>query len=347
MYNRSMKCLLVLMCAVLVTSIALPAIGDTAEKNVVIRYASNVSESEIEGNDTPMAVGINAWIKTVEEASNGSIKVELFPGSQLASGATATIGGVQGGAFEMAQYSTGAWGEYTDAFSALNVPFLFSRASQVHAVMDGAYGELMFNKLREDANVEPLCYVDIGFRNITNSNKTIKTPDDIKGLKLRTMTDSVQIAAMKDLGANVTPLPVSELFSALQQRLVDAQENPLTTIYTQKYYEVQKYCTLTRHSYTTTIFFMNRNFFNSLSDNQKLAVQKANEAARDQSRAVLETVDEKYAKLLEEMGMEIYTPTDEELKAFQEAVQPTWETVKATVGDDNWALLVDTVNNAE
>jgi len=317
------------------------------ENKVTIRWASSVAQSEIDANSTPMAVTINTWKETVEEASNGTIEVIIYGGSQLASGTDATISGLLGGAFEMAQLNTGSWGDYTDAFAALNIPYLYTDYSIVHAVMDSEFGRGMLDQIEEDVGIKTLCYADIGYRHITNSKGVIKSPADMSGLKVRTMTDSVQISAMEDLGAAVTPLSISELFSALQQKLVDAQENPLSTIYNNQFYEVQKYCTLSRHSYTTTIFFMNEDFYDTLSDNQKAAIDTANAKATEESRAVLASAEDHYRTLLEEKGMEFYDLSDEEMAAFQTAVEPTWNKVKADMGEDKWNQLMDTVDQAK
>jgi len=317
------------------------------EKKVTIRWASSVSENEIKANNTPMSVAINTWIETVEKASNGNIEVILYPGSQLANGTDDTISGLLNGAYEMAQLNTGSWGDYSDAFAALNVPYLYTDYSIVHAVMDSDFGQGMREQIESDVGIKTLCYADIGYRHITNSRKPITSPADMAGLKIRTMTDSVQISAMEDLGAAVTPLSISELFSALQQKLVDAQENPLSTIYAQKYYEVQKYCTLSRHSYTTTIFFMNENFYNSLSDSQKAAIDEANAAATKASRAILASAEEEYRVLLEQAGMEFYELSAEDMAAFQEAVRPTWDKVKNAMGEEKWNALMAVVEEAK
>ncbi|MBQ7859658.1 MAG: TRAP transporter substrate-binding protein [Faecalibacterium sp.] len=321
--------------------------GTVEEKPVTIKWASSVSEAEIKGNNTPMSIAINTWKETCEKESGGSITIEIYPGSTLASGTEATLSGLLTGSFEMSQLNTGSWGDYTDAFAALNVPYLYTDFSLVHAVMDSEFGDGMKQQVLDEVNVIPLCYADIGYRHVTNSKGEIKSPADMKGLKIRTMTDAVQIASFEDLGCSVTPMSISELFSALQTKMVDAQENPLTTINSQKYYEVQQYCTLTRHSYTTTLFFMNVDFYNSLSDKQKAAVEAANKAATEQSRARLAEAEKEAQATLEAAGMKFYELSDAEMAAFQDAVAPTWETIKKSMGDDKWNELMATVDAAK
>lgn len=314
---------------------------------VVIKWATSVAQAEIDGNASPGAVAINTWIEAVEAESGGSITVELYPGSQLASGTDNIISGLLNGAYEMTQLNTGSWGDYTTAFAAFNVPYLYTDYSVIHAIMDGAFGQSMIDQLEGDMNIKALCYSDIGYRHITSSKGVITSPADMKGLKIRTMSDPIQISSFENLGAAVTPLSVSELFSALQTGMVDAQENPLSTIYSNKFQEVQGYCTLSRHSYTTTLFFMNVSFYDTLSDNQKAAVEAANKASTEASRALLATSEGSYRELLEADGMEFYELSEAEMAAFQEAVAPTWETVKKTMGDARWQELLDAVEAAK
>jgi tripartite ATP-independent transporter DctP family solute receptor len=316
-------------------------------KTVTIRWASNVAQGEIDGNKTPMAIAINTWIKTVQEKSNGTIKVDLHAGSSLASGTDNTIQGLLNGAFEIAQLSTGSWSDYSSAFAPLNVPYLFTDYKVAHAVMDGDVGKQMITQLEKDVNVHVLCFADIGYRHVTSNKGVIKSPADMKGLKIRTMSDDIQVSSFKDLGCAVTPMNISELFSGLQTGLVDAEENPLSTIISNKFYEVQKYCTLTRHSYTTTIFFMNPTFYNGLSAEQKAAVEEANKASTAACRAVLESTEKESRTELEQKGMQITDLTADEMAAFQKAVQPTWDKVKKQMGDDNWNALIKAVDAAK
>lgn len=318
------------------------------EKTVKLRFSSNVTSSEIEKNKTAMAQGLNAWINTVEKESNGAIQVDLFTDSQLASKADQIVNGIQTGGFEVAHFATGNWAEYTDAFAELNVPYLYSNYDSVHAVMESEIGKAMLDKLEADVpSVKALAYIDIGFRHITNSKGTIKSPDDIKGLKIRTMNDKLQIDAMEKLGASVTPLSFSELYSALQQGLVDAEENPLSTIYSNKFYEVQDYCTLTKHTYTSTFVFMNKDVYEGLSDEQKAAVEAANKACTEASLAAAPAVESEYAELLGDAGMEIYEPTEEELKAFREKASKSWSAAEEIMGSERYNALLKVVEEAE
>lgn len=314
--------------------------GSTEEKTVTLRMASVVANSELEERKTGMAAGLMTWIDTVEAESGGTIQIDLYPDSQLASGTDAIVNGIQTGAFEVAHFTTGNWASYSNAFAELNVPYLYTNYDEVHSILDGDIGQAMKDQLERDVSgIKPLAYISIGFRNVTAS-KPIQTVADMQGLKIRTMDDALQIAAMEAMGCTVTSVNISELYSALQTKMVDAEENPLSTIYSNKFYEVNPYCCLTRHSYTSTFVFMNADVYNSLSDNQKAAIDKANEAATAASKTAAETAEAEYEELLEAEGMTIYEPTAEELAGFQEAASSCWSQAEELMGSERYDALM-------
>lgn len=314
--------------------------GSTEEKTVTLRMASVVANSELEERKTGMAAGLMTWIDTVEAESGGTIQIDLYPDSQLASGTDAIVNGIQTGAFEVAHFTTGNWASYSNAFAELNVPYLYTNYDEVHSILDGDIGQAMKDQLERDVSgIKPLAYISIGFRQVTAS-KPIHSVADMKGLKIRTMDDALQIAAMEAMGCTVTSVNISELYSALQTKMIDAQENPLSTIYSNKFYEVNPYCCLTNHSYTSTFVFMNADVYNSLSDNQKAAIEKANEAATAASKTAAEAAEAEYQTMLEAEGMTIYQLTDEEMAGFQEAASSCWTQAEELMGSERYDALM-------
>lgn len=312
------------------------------EKKVVLKLSSNVPSAALSGNTSAMAKGVNAWVETVQKESNGTIEVKVFPDAQLASKTDDIVTGIKTKAFEVAHFATGNWSTYTDAFAELNVPFLYKDFNDAEKVFNSEVGKDMIAKFEKDVpGIKALSYIAIGFRDITNNVKEVHTPADLKGIKIRTMNDTYQIAAMEALGCAVTPLSISELYSGLQQKLVDAQENPLTTIHDNKFYEVQKYCSLTNHSFTSTFMFMNADVYNSLSDNQKAAVEKANAACQKASLEQGPQDEAATMKLLQDKGMVITKLTAEETAQFQEACKPVWAQVQKAIGDARWNKLAN------
>lgn len=314
--------------------------GD-GEKAVTLRMASVVGSTELEGRSTGMSAGLMTWIDTVEAESNGSITIDLYPDSQLASGTDAIVNGIKTGAFEVAHFTTGNWASYSNAFAELNVPYLFSSYEEAHSILEGVIGQAMKDQLEQDVSgIKPLAYISIGFRNVTSS-KPVHSVADMTGLKIRTMDDALQIAAMEAMGCSVTSVPLSELYSALQTKMVDAEENPLSTIFTQKFYEVNPYICLTRHSYTSTFVFMNKDVYDSLSDAQKAAIDKANAAATAASKEAAEKADDAYMEKLTAENATIYEPTEAEFAEFKQAASSCWGKAKDIMGETRYNALMD------
>ena len=310
---------------------------------VTLRMASTVPQAALDLRESGMAAGLMTWIDTVQEESGGSITINLFADGMLASGTDAIVNGIQTGAFEVSHFNTGSWASYTNAFAEMNVPYLFSDYDQVNSLLEGKIGEEMKERLEADVpGIKALAYISIGFRNMTTS-KEVHTVDDMKGLKMRTMDDPLQIACMEAMGATVTSVPISDLYSALQTKMVDGQENPLSTIQDNKYYEVNDYCCLTRHSFTSTFVFMNADVYNSLSDNQKAAIDKANEAAWAASCEAAEKADDSCKEYLTGEGMTIYEPTEEELQGFKDVASTTWSKAEEIMGSDRYNALIEAV----
>lgn len=287
--------------------------------------------------------GIKYFCDEVEKRSNGKVTVEVYTDAQLGGSADEMIGGCQTGAFEFITLNQGSWGGYTDAFMPFNFPFLFPNEEVAFAFMDGEQGDYITQKIIDDTGIRVLCYYDMGFRHLTTKNTPVHTADDMVGLKLRTQNDPYQIAAMEALGAAVTTVAYSELFSALQQGLVDAQENPLSNIVVNKYYEVQNYLTLTGHTYTLTTMAINEDVFQSFSPDLQALMLEVAEDATQLCREGLLSQEEVYLEELEQ-HMDVYEPTEEEKATFQEKASTTWPSIEEEIGSERYNAIIDEVN---
>lgn len=287
--------------------------------------------------------GIKYFCDEVEKRSEGKVKLQVYTDAQLGGSADEMIGGCQTGAFEFITLNQGSWGGYTDAFMPFNFPFLFPNEEVAFAFMDGEQGDYITQKIIDDTGIRVLCYYDMGFRHLTTKNTPVHTADDMVGLKLRTQNDPYQIAAMEALGAAVTTVAYSELFSALQQGLVDAQENPLSNIVVNKYYEVQNYLTLTGHTYTLTTMAINEDVFQSFSPDLQALMLEVAEDATQLCREGLLSQEEVYLEELEQ-HMEVYEPTEEEKATFQEKASTTWPSIEEEIGSERYNAIIDEVN---
>lgn len=287
--------------------------------------------------------GIKYFCDEVEKRSEGKVKLQIYTDAQLGGSADEMIGGCQTGAFEFITLNQGSWGGYTDAFMPFNFPFLFPNEEVAFAFMDGEQGDYITQKIIDDTGIRVLCYYDMGFRHLTTKNTPVHTAADMQGLKLRTQNDPYQIAAMEALGAAVTTVAYSELFSALQQGLVDAQENPLSNIVVNKYYEVQNYLTLTGHTYTLTTMAINEDVFQSFSPDLQALMLEVAEDATQLCREGLLSQEEVYLEELKQ-HMEVYEPTEEEKATFQEKASTTWPSIEEEIGSERYNAIIDEVN---
>ncbi len=274
----------------LVAAMAVAAFSAAIAQERTIKFATQ----NVAGH--PIVVGMEAFKKAVEEKSAGKIKVALHPGGTLGSD-QATVSAIQGGTIEMASMNSGILASLDPAFAVYDFPFIFANSKEADAVVDGAFGKKMHSKL-EAAGVVGLGYYELGFRNITNSKRPITKVEDIAGLKLRVIANPINLAWVKALDANPTPLPFPEVYAALETKAVDGQENPITVINSAKLYEVQKYLTITNHQYNPQSVIFSKKTWDTLSGTEQKIIRDAvaesipsqRKAARDQVAGALESI---------------------------------------------------------
>ncbi len=253
-------------------------------------------------------VGAEAFVKTLNEASKGK-----WTGRQAAAGSLGgerdMIEGLQIGSVDLVITSTGPLGNFVPEVYVLDLPFLFRDYAHARTTLDGDVGKELLSKM-EDHNLVGLAWSENGFRHVTNSKREVKTPDDLKGLKLRTMQNKVHMAAFSGMGASPTPMAFPELFSALQQGVVDGQENPVTVISSSKFWEVQKYVSLTGHVYSPAIILASPSLWSGLSDEEKTWFQAASKASAAATRAEVNRLENDGIALLRSNGMTVLTDID-------------------------------------
>ena len=220
-----------------------------------------------------------------------------------------------------------------DRFGVASAPFLFNNTEEVDKVFNGKGGE-MINEILEEKGIKPLGFGENGFRQITNSTKEIKTPDDMKGMKIRIPGITMYTDLYRTLGADPTTMTFSEVFTSLQQGTIDGQENPIDVIHSSKLNEVQDYLTSWNYSYDPLVLGMNKKLFESMSEeDQEIFTRLGKEAAEFQ----VKIAREKEAKQIEDLkaaGMKFYEPTEEEIAQFKEAVQPLYDKYTSIWGEE-------------
>lgn len=250
--------------------------------------------------------GVEYFGKIVAEKSNGEIEVQLFPAAQLGSERD-MVEGLQLGTLEMTLTSTGPLGNFVPEVKLFNLPFLFKDRQSCYKVLDGKIGTDIAAKF-EKVGIHSLGWYENGFRNITNSKRPIEKPEDMNGLKIRVMEDDVFILTMKALGASPLPMAFGELYTALEQKTVDAQENPLAIIYSSRFFEVQKYLAMTGHFYSPAMLLISRTAWEKLTPDQQRILEDASAQARDYERKISMEADQTLEAKLKEAGMQVTHP---------------------------------------
>ena len=322
---------------VLAAAMLLLPVSGHAAKKVIIKAGHGLTEF------SAMHLGWLKFKELAEQRSNGEIVVEVYPNQQLGGDRELTEG-AQLGSVTVTSPSSSPLAAFEKDFFILDAPFLFANRAEVFAALDGNLGQTLYKKL-EKINLVGLAYWENGFRNLTNSRNAVHTPEDVKGLKLRTMENAIHLAAWKALGANPTPMAFGELFTAMQQKTVDGQENPFGQIYDNKFYEVQPYITRSQHVYTPFTVIMNKEFWDELSPAHKDIVKSAMKDATDYQRKIAEELDDKAAANLKAAGREIVDLTPEQRDAFRKAVAPVAQTIKERVSPEAFKLYTDYVNS--
>ncbi|AEH50298.1 TRAP transporter substrate-binding protein [Pseudothermotoga thermarum] len=288
---------------------------------IKLRLAHVVNEKDI------FHVAAVKFKELVEERTNGRVQIDIYPNAVLGDERT-LLEGMQLGTIDMGVITNGPVANFLPEIAVFELPFLFANAQEAYAVLDGPVGKDLLKSL-EKVNLKGLAYAERGFRNITNSKRPVRTPADLKGLKIRVMENPVYIDTFKALGANVIPMAWTEALTALQQGTIDGQENPIVVIHSFKLYETQKYLSLTRHTYAPALIIMSLKVFKSLpSDIQKIFEECAQQAA-EYARKVNGENEERLLKELIDFGMQVTQP---DLNAFREAVKSVYDKYSARFG---------------
>ncbi len=249
-----------------------------------------------------------AAVKMAEVAkakSNGRIEIQVAPSAQLGDDA-AMVTALRTGALDLSANSQGAVANAVPEYAAFGMPFLFSSLEQVWKMLDGPIGKELADKTAEKGMVV-LGYWDNGIRHMSNSKRALSKPEDLKGLKMRTPPDAVTVDIMQSLGAEAQQIKFAELYVALQQGVVDGQENPLMNIHASKLYEVNKFISLTGHKYEMTPLLMSKRSWDRLSDADRKVLQEAAAEATALQRKLSKESDDKLLTDLKAKGVQINT----------------------------------------
>src|SRR5512137_1120240 len=295
-------------------------------------------EAHTTTQDHPYTLGMVRFAQLVRERTGGRVTIQIHHSRQLGD-ERQVVEGLQLGTVHLAVSSTGPLGGFVPEMNVLDLPFLFRDASHAYKVLDGEIGRGLLDKF-EAVGIKGLAFWENGFRHITTGKKLVERPADLKGLKVRVMENRVHQAAFRQLGADATPMAWGEVFTSLQQGLLDAQENPIPIVATFKLYEVQKYLSLTGHVYSPAPVLMSKKTWDRMPpDIQKILLDTAMEVAKVQ-RQLNRGQEEKQLGELRAKGMTVIERPDR--AAFREAMKPVFEQFQGQFGKELVQRIVKT-----
>nr|CDQ33127.1 Extracytoplasmic solute receptor protein YiaO [Virgibacillus halodenitrificans] len=301
--------------------------------------AQTITVGHATSDNSPYSTGVDAFKATLEKLSGGKFTVNEQPAGALG-GERSMIEGLQIGTIDAVITSTGPLGNFVPETYVLDLPFLFDDYQQAHCVLDGPIGQGLLNKIDQN-NLVGLAWTENGFRHLTNNKRQVRTPEDVAGLKIRTMENKVHMAAFRAMGAHPTPMAFPELFTALQQGTVDGQENPISVILTSNLWEVQDYLSLTGHVYSPAVMLASPVLWDGLSDEEKSWFKQAAKAGAKATRVEVSQLESEGVKELEDHGMKVVRDIDKEV--FRKAVQPAYKIYTDQYGSE----MLDRIRDSE
>ncbi len=251
----------------------------------------------------PLEMGASKFAELVAAKSGGKMKVNVFPGGTLG-GDAQTVSALQGGTVEITALNSGILASQVKDFEVYDFPFMFANTKEADAVVDGPFGQKLHAKLA-DKGIIGLGYWELGFRNLTNGRRPINTVEDIAGLKLRVIPNAINVDWVKALGANPTPMAFPEVYAGLESKAIDGQENPLSVILANKFYEVQKYLALTNHQYNPQSLIFSKKVWDALSADEKKIIRDAAVEAGRYQRQVNRDAAASQLEQLKKGGMQV------------------------------------------
>jgi tripartite ATP-independent transporter DctP family solute receptor len=309
--------------------------------SVAALFASGVAQAQVNAHTFrlstagatghPSIAGGEKFGELVSQKSGGKMTVKVFAAGVLG-GDVQALSAVQGGTIDFTVMNSGILQTQVKEFAIFDFPFMFLSGKQADAVLDGPFGKKMADMLPPKGLVN-LAYWELGFRQLTNSKRSIKSADDINGLKIRVIQSPIYLDTWSALGANPVPMPFTEVYTALEQKVIDGQENPFSVILTSKLNEVQKFIGITNHMYNPQSLLMSKKVWDKLTkDEQKILTDAAKEATAVERKYARDAADQAIVELKKTVEVTPLPPT--EIAKIQAKLKPVIDKYSANVGPD-------------
>ncbi|MDF2463851.1 MAG: dctP [Ramlibacter sp.] len=303
-----------------------------------IKWTNGVNE------DHSVAIGVRKMQEVLNARTGGKLKINAFWGGS-AGGDLVAAQATRAGTQEIVCTSGSALAGFVKELGVFDLPFLFANEQEAYAVLDGPAGQY-FNKKLEAAGLVNLAYWENGFRNLTNSRRPIGKIEDFDGVKVRVMQNSIFLDTFKTLGANPTPMAFGEVFTSLETKTIDGQENPFSTIETAKFYEVQKYLSVTRHAYSPFFVLYSKKLWDQLSAQEQAALREAALAGQTVQRDASRAQDEKSLALLKSRGMVVTEFSPAEKARVVAKLKPVYDKNVPLIGAEAVNVMLDALKKA-
>ena len=312
------------------------AMAQFSERN--IKFTNGINE------DHPVAVGVKKMQEIISAKSGGKMKITAYWGG-MAGGDLQATQALRAGTQEMVCTSSSPLVGIVKELGVFDLPFLFANEKEADAVLDGPAGAY-FNKKLEEAGLVNLAYWENGFRNLTNSKRPVAKVEDFDGVKVRVMQNNIFLDTFKTLGTNAVPMAFGEVFTALETKTIDGQENPFVTIETSKFNEVQKYLSVTRHAYTPFLILYSKKLWDTLNPQEQAVLREAAMEGQKIERAANRALNEKSLVTLKTKGMVVNEITPAEQKRMFEKVKPVYDKNVPTIGAEAVTTVLDALKKA-
>lgn len=312
------------------TAIALCALGlfSTVQAQVS-EHTFRISIAGAPGH--PSVMGAEKWAELVKQKSGGKMTIKVFPNGLLG-GDVQVLSAVQGGTIDFTSMNSGILQSQVKEFAIFDFPFMFENGKEADPILDGAFGKKLADLLPAKGLVN-LAYFELGFRNLTNSKRPIAKADDIAGLKIRVIQSPIYIETFNALGANAIPMPITEVYTAMEQKIIDGHENPFSVIETSKFNEVQKFLTVSNHIYNPQSVLASKKKWDALTkDEQDLLMAAMQEAKLWQRENARTLSDQSLTNLKKSMQVSVLPP--EEIAKIRAKIKPVIDKFAANVGPE-------------
>ncbi len=319
--------------AIAIAALAVTGVAQAQFAERTIKFTNGVNA------DHPVGAGVKRMQEVLDAKTGGKIKINAFWGGSAGGDLPATQA-LRAGTQEMVCTSSSPLVGIVKELGVFDLPFLFANEKEADAVLDGPAGKY-FNQKLEAAGLVNLAYWENGFRNLTNSKRPVNRAEDFDGVKVRVMQNNIFLDTFKTLGTNAVPMAFGEVFTALETKTIDGQENPFVTIDTSKFYEVQKYLSVTRHAYTPFLILYSKKLWDQLNPQEQAVLREAAMEGQKTQRATIRAQSDTALAALKTKGMQVNEIAPAEQRRMFEKVKPVYEKHTASIGADAINVVFD------